>query len=352
MAQIPQSPIAIALAALLWMASAAPAHPGHAESEAPADSICLAACVVLVGGPRAYRSVPNWCQVPEGRKTLGPTHGAIVVDKAGMIYCSMDSGEYGILVYRPDGSLLRSIAKGLTGIHGMCIRQEDGGERIYAAHLSGAQVLKLDLDGTVVWSIEGPPRESGKYENPEQYKPTAVAVAPGGDVYVADGYGTHWIHQFSASRKYIRSFGGPGTGAGQFSTCHGLALDLRGEKPLLLVCDRENRRLVHLDLQGNWVGVFGEGLRRPCSVAFCGEFLGVAELEGRVTLFDGSNQPIAHLGDNPQDKHWANYRVPVSQWKEGVFNAPHGIAFDKSGNLFVMDWNATGRISRLDLVQE
>jgi hypothetical protein len=87
-------------------------------------------------------------------------------------------------------------------------------------------------------------------------------------------------------------------------------------------------------------------------VAFCGPYLGVAELEGRVTVFDGSNQVVAHLGDNPDPKHWANYRVPVDQWQEGIFNAPHGIAFDKDGNLFVMDWNASGRISRLDLVRE
>jgi len=204
------------------------AHEGHAAGEAPPGSTCFAAAfVVTIGNPRAYRSVPNWCQVPEGRKTLGPTHGAIVVDKAGRIYCSMDSGEYGILVYRPDGSLLRRIAKGLTGIHGMCIHVEDGEEYIYAARLSGAAVLKLNLDGTVVWAIEGPPLESGKYENATQYKPMAVAVAPDGDIYVADGYGTHWIHQYDVNRKYVRSFGGPGDGPGQFSTCHGLALDLR-----------------------------------------------------------------------------------------------------------------------------
>ncbi len=352
MAHIRRSSIPTALLIVLWLACTAFAHPDHGESKAPASSLGAAACVVIAGVPRAYRSVPDWCQVPEGRETLGPTHGAIVVDKAGMIYCSMDSGEYGILVYRPDGSLLRGIAKGLTGIHGMCIREEDGEEKIYAAQLSTSAVLKLDLDGTVAWSIEGPPMESGKYEKASQYKPTAVAVAPGGDVYVADGYGANWIHQFDASRKYIRSFGGPGKGSGQFSTCHGLALDVRGKTPLLLVCDRENRRLVHLDLDGNWIGVVAEGLRRPCSMAFCGEFLGVAELEGRVSVFDGSNRPVAHLGDNPERDHWANYRVPVSQWKEGVFNAPHGLAFDKGGNLLVMDWNASGRISRLDLVRE
>jgi sugar lactone lactonase YvrE len=340
--------ITIALFPLLCLACTAMAHPDHVPGKDPSKPVDLTADVVTVDNPLAYQSVPGWFKKPEQGKEFGPTHGAIVVDQAGRIYCSMDSGEYGILVYRPNGSLLRRVAKGLTGLHGMCIHQKDGEEHIYAAHLSGRQVLKLKLDGSVVWTIKGPPMESGKYENPGQYKPTAVAVAPGGDIYVADGYGTSWIHQFDASRKYLRSFGGPS----RFKTSHGLAIDPRGKKPLLLVCDRENRRLVHLDLDGTWIGVIAQGLRRPCSVAFSGEFLGVAELEGRVTVLNGSNQPVAYLGDNPQRTHWANYRVPVDQWREGVFTAPHGIAFDTDGNLFVMDWNASGRISRLDLVKE
>lgn len=348
MAKLPQLSVVAMLIASFGPSNSPQAHEGHGPIEVPADSIDGPECLVTVERPRSYQAVPNWSQTPDGRKTLGATHGAIVVDKAGRIYCSMDSGEYGILVYSPDGRLIRGVAKGLTGIHGMCIRQEGDEERIYAAHLRGAQVLKMRLDGSVVWSIKGPPMESGKYERAGQYKPTAVAVGPDGDVYVADGYGTNWIHQFDSNQKHLRSFGGPE----RFRTCHGLALDSRGEKPLLLVCDRENRRLVHLDLEGEWVGVVAEGLRRPCSVAFCGDSFGVAELEGRVTVFDGSNRPVAHVGDNPQRKHWANYRVPVSEWREGVFNAPHGVAFDKEGNLFVMDWNASGRISRLNLVKE
>ena len=137
----------------------------------------------------------------------------------------------------------------------MVLRVEDGEEFIYAAHLAGKQVLKLALDGTVVWKL-GVPMESGKYDDdPKAYNPTGVAVAPNGDIYVADGYGRNWIHQFTRHRVYVRSFGGPGDEPGRFRTCHGLALDTRGEKPCLLICDRENGRLQRFDLEGNHIDV-------------------------------------------------------------------------------------------------
>ena len=327
------------------------AHPNHSK-KAPKESASVNQQVLTGNNACAYETVANWCKIPEGRDSLGPTHGAIVLDKEGHIYCSMDSGEHGILVYRPDGTLVREIGHGLAGIHGMCIRKEGDEEFIYAAHLRDAQILKLTLDGDVVWTIKGPPVESGKYDDPKTYKPTAVAVAPNGDVFVADGYGTNWIHRFDKNRKYLSSFGSRGKEDGRFHTCHGLALDTRGERPLLLVCDRENRRLQHYDLEGNFVATITENLRRPCSVAFVGDRVAVAELEGRVTILDSSNQPIAYLGDNPDQKQWANYRVPEADWNQGIFTAPHGVAFDPDGNLFVMDWNATGRISRLNLVSE
>ncbi len=344
------------LAATVTLAVAAtssflPAHPNH-PANAPKESRSVTETVRTGTDACSYETVANWCKIPDGRDSLGPTHGAIVVDKAGHIYCSMDSGDFGIVVYRPDGTVLREVGRGLAGIHGMCLREEGDGEFIYAAHLRDAQVLKLTLDGQIVWAMKGPPGESGKYDDPQSYKPTAVAVGPGGEIFVADGYGMNWIHRFDKDRKYLGSFGSRGTEDGRFQTCHGLALDTRGERPLLLVCDRENRRLQHYDLEGNFVATVTENLRRPCSLAFFGDRVAVAELEGRVTILDASNRPIAHLGDNPDQKQWANYGVPSDQWQSGVFTAPHGVAFDGDGNLLVMDWNATGRISRLNKVPE
>ena len=75
---------------------------------------------------------------------------------------------------------------------------------------------------------------------------------------------------------------------------------MRYRQPLLMVCDRENRRLCHFDLDGKYVGTVTQHLRRPCQVSFSGDYAVVSELEGRVTVLDVDNVPIAFLGDNPQ----------------------------------------------------
>ncbi len=339
--------VAVSLAAPL-----AGAHDGPDNLlSAPPDPLSITTLLFAGSGEDTYQNVPNWCQIPNGRQNLGSTHGGVIVDKAGDIYFSMDAGPDGILVYSPDGKLKRSFAKDFVGIHGMCLNVENGEEFIYAAHLKGRQAVKMKLDGTVIWTI-GLPTESGKYKQLNQYSPTSIAVGPNGHVYIADGYGQNWVHEYDEHQKYVRSFGGKGTEPGKFQTCHGIALDTRGPKPLLLICDRENKRLQHFDLDGNFVAVITENLRRPCSVSFFGKKVAVAELQGRVAILNADNKVEAVLGDNPDQKQWANYNVPPKDWKPGIFNAPHGVAFDKEANLYVEDWNASGRISKFVKVKD
>lgn len=329
------------------------AHPGEGHDHAaPGDALSVTHLVQTGSGDNAYVTVPNWCQIPADRNgVLGSTHGGVVVDKKGLIYFSMDGGSDGIMVYSPDGKFLKGLGgKELLGIHGLQIREEGGEEFLYAAHLAGKRALKLKLDGTIVWSIpaEKVLEASGRYKDRGQYNPTAVAVAPDGRVFIADGYGQNWVHVFDKDQKYVKSFGGPGKEPGKFNTCHGLGIDTRAGKPLLLVCDRANRRLQHFDLDGNFVAVITEGLRLPCSVSFHGDHVAIAELQGRVAIIDKTNKVVATLGDNPAEDQRANFNVPPTDWKPGVFTAPHGVSYDKDGNLYVMDWNKSGRVSRLN----
>ena len=83
-------------------------------------------------------------------------------------------------------------------------------------------------------------------------------------------------------------------------------------------------------------------------MSIVGNELAIAELEGRVTVLDENFDLVAHVGDNPDKSQWANHGVPPSAWKAGVFTAPHGCCLDKDGNLYVSDWNATGRISKVN----
>ncbi|HET6204633.1 MAG TPA: NHL repeat-containing protein [Planctomycetota bacterium] len=306
-------------------------------------------------GAWRFEPVPGWSKIPEGR-AFGPTHGGVAIDREGKIYCSTDSAE-GIFVFAPDGKVEKTIGKEFTGCHSLLLREEGREEFLYAAHLLGHRVAKLRLDGSAVWTF-GAPMESSAYKAAEEFRPTAVALAPDGSLWVADGYGTSLLHAFDWVREYVPrwkyrgSSAGAGDGEGECRSCHGLAIDPRGEKPLLLVCDREHRRLVHFDLDGKFLGVVAAGLRRPSSVAFFGDHVAVAELEGRVTILDRDGAVVTHLGDNPERSEWANFEVPRERWKEGIFTAPHAVCFDRDGNLFVQDWNRSGRLSKLARVGE
>lgn len=310
----------------------------------PPDARAITECVRTGEGAWTFESVAGWAKISEG-KTYGPTHGGVAVVKSGEIYTATDGPE-GIAVFAADGTLARTVGKEYSGCHSLLLGEEGGEEFLYAAHLRGHQVVKLRLDGTAVWTL-GAPMESKAYESPDKFQPTSVAVAPDGRIFVADGYGTSLIHVFDAERKWVKSFAGAGKEDGKVQTCHGIAIDARGGEPLLLVCDRENRRLVRFGLEGRFVDTFAVDLRRPCAVAFQGDAIAVAELEGRVTILDAKGGVLAHLGDNPDEAQRANFGVAPASWKEGIFTAPHGLAFDARGDLLVQDWNQSGRISKL-----
>ena len=233
----------------------------------------------------------------------------------------------------------------------MQLRVENGIPYVYAAHLHGKQVLKLRLDGTLVWAL-GVPMESGNTTMilvPTTRLPLQLhlmvastwrmGMAATGSMSSDLTWCTE-VHSVVEARS-----------RGRFQTCHGLYMDERGSEPMLVVCDRENRRLQRFDLDGKHVDVPVEGLRRPCALAaWSGDgrhLYAVAELEGRVTLLDGEWNVLGHLGDNPDTSQWARNGVPAGDWTEGIFTAPHGCCFDEGGNLYVMDWNAVGRMTKM-----
>ena len=126
--------------------------------------------------------------------------------------------------------------------------------------------MKTTLTGEIVWKIDGPPDFEGYKPGPdgarEPYNPTNVAIAPNGDIYVADGYGSYFVNQYTSKAEYIRSFGGRGSEPGKLAEPHGIWVDTRGASPILVVADRRNNRLQRFTMDGKHVD-FITGFRLP-----------------------------------------------------------------------------------------
>ncbi len=294
-------------------------------------------------GEVTFSNVPNHFPTQPDNQPIGPAHGGVAVDRAGNIYVSTDTPR-GILVFAPDGKYLRNF--GPTQIHGLYLRRERDGEYLYAARPNFHEVLKIKTDGTPAWTM-GYPTESGIYTKAEEFNPTNIVALADGTIFVADGYGKNYIHKYDSTRKYLKSFGGPGGNPaedGKFNRCHGLAVDTRGPKPLLIVCNRESGRVEQWDTDGNLVKVLQRNLRMPATAYVAGDYVAIGELQGRVTILGKDNSIVAQLGDNPNVAQRANYGLPPAQWTEGICNNPHGIAIDKAGNVIVSEWSQFGRL--------
>ena len=306
--------------------------------------IFLLTSTLVQGGELKYSIAAGFFEQNPGGKPLGPCHGGAVIDKAGTIYVTTDT-ERGIVVFSYEGKFQR--AAGPTRIHGLELREENGTEYIYGARPNEHEVVKLKLSGEIVWTI-GFPKASAFYihKEPDSFKPCAMTVAPDGSIFVADGYGSNFILKYDKERGFVKIFGGPGAEEGKFNTCHGIALDLRQGKPLLLVCNRNNNRVEYWDLDGNFVKVIQKNLRMPAAVQIRGDYAVIPELQGRVTVLDKAGAIVAQLGDNPNEKQRANFELPMEQWKDGICNSPHGASIDKDGNLIVSEWSKFGHLHK------
>jgi hypothetical protein len=302
--------------------------------------------VRMGSGIMTFETVPGWGLGPDGKSVLGGTHGAVVVDSAGNIYTS---AAIGVFVFSPEGAVIRRFLEGdYTQLHDMEVRQEADGEFIYGARNNSAEGIKFRADdGEVVLKLTFPEESGLKLD---KFNPTAITVAPNGDIYLSDGYASDHIFKYDKSGKYLMHFGTKGNGLKEFSTAHGMTLDTRYDPPRLLICDRNHApqgRLLHYDLDGNFIAEVVAGLGMPTSAAVQGDFVSVPDLHGRLIILDKTNTIVAVLGYNADPETKVNYNVPQDKWIEGVFSGTHGSYWDKDGNLYVQDWNVSGRIMKL-----
>ncbi len=297
-------------------------------------------------GLMTFDTVPGWGLDADGKSVIGPCHGSVVVDKEGNIYTSAHAG---VFVFTPEGKVIRKfLGDKYSDMHDMKIRDEAGGEFIYAVRNASAEGIKFNAQtGEIVLKLPFP-EASGLPSRP--FSPTAITVAPNGDIYLSDGYASNHIFRFDKTGKYLSHFGTKGNGLKEFNTAHGMTLDTRYNPPRLLICDRNHQpkgRLLHYSLEGEFIDEVVTGLGMPTSAVVQGDYVSVPDLQGRLVILDKNNIIMAVLGHNPDPAKGGNYNVPQKDWIEGVFSGTHGSSWDKDGNLYVQDWNVSGRLMKL-----
>ena len=316
-------------------------------------------------GDYRYEVQHDWVQLPD-QFTWQTTHN-VAIDQNNCLYVIHEGRAElkehpAIFVFDPQGKYVRSFGSQFQGGgHGIEVRKEGNQEFLYVcAYQQLKTFAKLDLQGEVVWQRFAPMASEvyadGEDTNPQKdwgrdrFMPTNFAFLRDGGFLLADGYGAYYIHRYDSQGNWLSCFGGPGQGTGTFNTPHGIWIDERGDRdPSVVICDRAHHTLQFLSLTGDHQQTL-KGYGLPANIDTWRDLMVVAELFARVTILDGGNRVVARLGDDA-DRIRADskrqIRGDASQWKSGRFVHPHDACFDRDGNLFVAEWVASGRVSRL-----
>jgi hypothetical protein len=306
-------------------------------------------------GKHTYEAIHDWGELPADIK-YGNTHG-VVEDSQGHIYVhhtvhATSENADSMVVFDEKGKFVKSWGKEFKGgAHGLHIQKEGSTEYLYLCDTARGIVMKATLNGESVFTI-GYPDQAAEYKpgadgKKPKYSPTNLAIAPNGDLYVGDGYGSSYINQYNSKGEYIRTFGGKGKEAGKLDCPHGIIMDRREGTPILTVADRGNARIQRFTLEGKHIDFVG-GTNMPCHFNFFknGDVV-VPDLGARVTLLDRQNKVIANLGDDSESKWRDTRKLSRDHFTPGKFVAPHGACFDHKGNIFVVEWVEVGRVTKL-----
>jgi hypothetical protein len=298
-----------------------------------------------------FQAVPDWYKLPPDRPQMGNQHGDVAVASNGEVYVSLMDPKAPLQVYAADGKWLRTIADAPTDFHGFVIHKDASGEFIYGARLGTGNILKLTLDGKEVLNI--PPTSipdefkiKGK-DGKVSVRLTAMDVAPNGDLFVTDGYASSYVHRFDKTGKYLKSFGGTKEPYG-FKVLHKIAIDTRFTPPRIIGCDRENKRVIAMSLEGEFLGEIAKDMLRPAAVVIYKDEAIIGEIAGRVSVLDKEGKIVAQFGANANADEVANNKTEPAKWRTGVVTAPHGVACDAQGNVFVSEYSIYGRVHRFN----
>ena len=297
--------------------------------------------MTLGSGDYTYAAVPGWAQLPPGWRFK--EIGAVGVDGHDNVYV-FNRGEHPMIVFDRDGKFLRSWGEGVfPRAHGLHMGPDD---TVWLTDDADHSVRQCTLDGRVLLTLGIPGRPTPFMSGEPFHRCTHTALSPSGDVYVADGYGNACVHKFSPDGKPILSWGGPGTDPGEFNIVHNITCDADG---WVYVADRENHRIQVFDGNGRYETQWNN-LHRPCGLFMSGGKCPVCYV-GELGPTMGVNRAVPNLGPRLSILDHTGKRIGRigglhAGLGAGEFVAPHGIAVDSRGDIYVgeVSWTEWPRL--------
>lgn len=295
---------------------------------------------------KQYRINTQWSRADVARNPVNDCH-EMVQDSKGRIILLTNETKNNVLIYNKKGKLLTTWGSDYPGAHGLTLFNENGTDVLFICDNKRHQVIKTKMDGTVLMVLDYP-KETGQYTKPEEYIPTETAIAPNGDIYVADGYGKDFIIQYDAAGKYIRHFGGRGEDAKHLLNAHGVCIDNRdGQKPTLVVTSRKQNAFKRYSLNGDYIDAIPLPGAWVCRPVIKDDYLYAAVLQsnnaqgkqsGFITILDKNFKVISNLGGTkPQ---YIDNKLSEMQQATKHFVYPHDVCVDDEENLYVAQWNS------------
>ena len=305
----------------------------------------------LGSGNFTYQVVTDWAKLPEGWSFLEVVDVAVDSEDRVYVFCR---GQHPLIIFDREGNFLRSWGEGIfQRAHGVTIGPDDS---LYCADDVAHVIRKFTPEGKLLLTLGTPGKEAPFQGGQPFNRPTKVALDPQtGDLYVADGYGNSRIHKFSPDGKHLFSWGQPGSDPGEFNLVHSVCVDRQG---WVYVADRENHRVQIFDSRGKYLTQWNN-LHRPCGLHIAGtgekgeQYCYIGELAPgmsinekypnlgpRISIYNLKGERLARLGDvragNEPHQFWA----------------PHGLATDSHGDLFVGEVSFAFAGSKLDPPRE
>ncbi|WP_236021427.1 6-bladed beta-propeller [Algoriphagus oliviformis] len=314
----------------------------------PDFSLLAAQDQILGHGDFKYKVDAKWGNLDPNKVPVVNCH-EMVMDRKGRMIMLTDEAKNNVIIYDQSGKLLATWTLGLDRAHGLSLVDEGDAEYLWVVD-NGGKVIKTSLDGKVVAEIASP-LSTGIYEEKMAWVPTETAVAPNGDLYIADGYGSQFFLQYDKDGNFIRKFGGRGNQDAQFSTAHGIAIDQRGGKaPTLLCTSRGHNSFKRFTMDGEYIETIFLPGAYVCRPVIHGEnlyagvcwsrlrYLEQTDNSGFVTILDKSNKVVSNPGGTAPE--YRNGELQLMVQKEPVFKHCHDVCIDQDENIYVCQWNA------------